>query len=131
MQAPSDQRSSQYQAANDEIDLTDLVRALWSGKWLVIGVTFAALLLALAYLMLVPKTYTATLAIAPLPMAQAKIYADLNNLQIYELAQLNTRVFNPTDLAAFMLLDNEMLLTLLLEQIQTGEDIEQAMKLSD
>jgi len=45
----------QSQAFNDEIDLADLIRALWQGKWLVIGVTLATLALGIAYLMITPK----------------------------------------------------------------------------
>ena len=51
----------QSQAFNDEIDLADLIRALWQGKWLVIGVTLATLALGIAYLMITPKSYTASL----------------------------------------------------------------------
>ena len=31
--------NAQHDHYNDEIDLADLVRSLWDGKWLVIGVT--------------------------------------------------------------------------------------------
>ena len=69
----------QGQAYNDEIDLADLIRALWQGKWLVIGVTLATLALGIAYLMIAPKSYTASLEIFALPDAQAADYTELNN----------------------------------------------------
>ena len=72
----------QSQAYNDEIDLADLIRALWQGKWLVIGVTLAALALGIAYLMIVPKSYTASLKISALPSSQADVYTELHETQL-------------------------------------------------
>jgi len=70
------------QTHSDEIDLVDLVRSLWDGKWLVIGVMCITLMLAAAYLVLVPKTYTASFEISPLPAAQLGIYNELNATQL-------------------------------------------------
>ena len=70
------------QTHSDEIDLVDLVRSLWDGKWLVIGVMCVTLMLAAAYLVLVPKTYTASFEISPLPAAQLGIYNELNATQL-------------------------------------------------
>ena len=72
----------QSQAYNDEIDLADLIRALWQGKWLVIGVTLATLALGIAYLMIVPKSYTASLNILALPNSQADVYIELHEAQL-------------------------------------------------
>lgn len=72
----------QSQAYNDEIDLADLIRALWQGKWLVIGVTLATLALGIAYLMIVPKSYTASLNILALPSSQAYVYIELHETQL-------------------------------------------------
>jgi len=72
----------QSQADNDEIDLADLIRALWQGKWLVIGVTLATLALGFAYSMTVPKSYTASLSILALPDSQADVYTELHEAQL-------------------------------------------------
>jgi chain length determinant protein (polysaccharide antigen chain regulator) len=72
----------QSQAYNDEIDLADLIRALWQGKWLVIGVTLATLALGIAYLMIAPKSYTASLNILALPNSQADVYIELHEAQL-------------------------------------------------
>ena len=72
----------QSQAYNDEIDLADLIRALWQGKWLVIGVTLATLALGIAYLMIAPKSYTASLNILALPNSQADVYNDLHESKL-------------------------------------------------
>ena len=72
----------QSQAYNDEIDLADLIRALWQGKWLVIGVTLATLALGIAYLMITPKNYTASLNIGALPDSQADVYIELHEAKI-------------------------------------------------
>jgi chain length determinant protein (polysaccharide antigen chain regulator) len=67
--------SQQY---NDEIDLADLVRSLWKGKWLVMGTTLATVILALVYLIIVPKSYTGTLYIAPLSIVKTNEYLPLD-----------------------------------------------------
>ena len=72
----------QSQAYNDEIDLADLIRALWQGKWLVIGVTLATLALGIVYLMIAPKSYTASLNILALPDSQADVYIELHEAQL-------------------------------------------------
>ena len=72
------QQSEQYYS--DEIDLADLIKAFWRGKWLVIGVTLATLALGIAYLVLTPKIYTASLEIRGLPFAKLVAYEDINKL---------------------------------------------------
>ena len=74
--------SEQSQAYNDEIDLADLICALWQGKWLVIGVTLATLALGITYLMIAPKSYTASLNILALPDSQADVYIELHEAQL-------------------------------------------------
>ena len=92
--------SEQSQSYSDEIDLVDLVRALWQGKWLVIGVTLATLALGIAYLMIVPKSYTASIKILALPDSQADVYTELHEAKV---------------IAA----DKQSLLTLLVEDYKT------------
>ena len=90
----------QSQAYNDEIDLADLIRALWQGKWLVIGVTLATLALGIAYLMMGPKTYSASLNILALPDPQADVYRELSDF-------------------GFITVDNQTLLTMFVEELNT------------
>jgi chain length determinant protein (polysaccharide antigen chain regulator) len=71
--------SQQY---NDEIDLADLVRSLWNGKWLVMGTTLATVILAMVYLITVPKSYTGTLYIAPLSIVEANKYLTLGETEL-------------------------------------------------
>ena len=99
----------QSQAYNDEIDLADLIRALWQGKWLVIGVTLAALALGIAYLMIAPKSYTASLKIKALNSVEVKFYAELND-------------------SGFMLLNDQSLLSQFVEEFQSKQAIESFIK---
>jgi len=93
----------QSQAYNDEIDLADLIRALWQGKWLVIGVTLATLALGIAYLVIAPKSYTASLNILALPNSQADVYIELHEAQLIAT-------------------DKQLLLTLFVEDLKTQSD---------
>lgn len=92
------QKNEQY--VSDEIDLADLIRALWQGKWLVIGVTLATLALGIAYLMITPKNYTASLNILALPDSQADVYIELNE-------------------SKFIAADKQTLLTMFVEDLKT------------
>ena len=109
MQSPSQQQPDHNQSFNDEIDLTDLVRSLWNGKWLVIGVTLVSAVLALAYLVLVPKTYTGSLEIAALPNAKADVYTELNA-------------------TGFVAVDEQVLLKLFIEEVKSYNGIEHFIK---
>ena len=73
--------SEQSQAYNDGIDLADLIRALWQGKWLVIGVTLVVLSFGIVYLKTTPQAYTGSLGISKLPFVKADAYAELNELK--------------------------------------------------
>jgi LPS O-antigen subunit length determinant protein (WzzB/FepE family) len=109
MQPPSQQQPDHNQSFNDEIDLADLVKSLWNGKWLVIGVTFASVMLALAYLVLMPKTYTGKLEIAALPNAKADVYTELNA-------------------TGFVAVDEQVLLKLFVEEVKSYNSIEHFIK---
>ena len=101
----------QSQAYNDEIDLADLIRALWQGKWLVIGVTLATLALGIAYLMIVPKSYTASLNILALPSSQADVYIELHEAEIIT-----------ADKKLLKSDGKQLLLTLFVEDLKTQSD---------
>jgi len=101
----------QSQAYNDEIDLADLIRALWQGKWLVIGVTLATLALGIAYLMIVPKSYTASLNILALPDSQADVYIELHEAEIIT-----------ADKKLLKSDGKQLLLTLFVEDLKTQSD---------
>jgi chain length determinant protein (polysaccharide antigen chain regulator) len=103
----------QSQAYNDEIDLADLIRALWQGKWLVIGVTLATLALGIAYLMIAPKSYTASLNILALPNSQADVYIELHEAQLIA-----------TDKQSLLALFVEDLKTQTQTQTQSSNDLE-------
>ena len=103
----------QSQAFNDEIDLADLIRALWQGRWLVIGVTLATLALGIAYLMITPKSYTASLEISALPLMKVELYEELN-----------TTEFMP-------LVNQASLLNSFLDDFQSLDSLEQSIKSSN
>ena len=65
------------QQYNDEIDLADLVRSLWNGKWLVIGITLATVIAATVYVVVTPKSYTGTLYITTIPISEINKYLPL------------------------------------------------------
>ena len=98
--------SQQY---NDEIDLADLVRSLWDGKWVVIGTTIATVMVGLIYLIITPKTYTGALAISPLPTLQAEAYLILNE-------------------SGLIGIDSNKLETLFIEEILTYKGLEASIK---
>ncbi len=69
--------------ANDEIDLVQLVSALWKQKKLIIAVTALAGLIGLVYALLAPRYYSVQSVLRP---AAIKDLDELNHLGIYELS---------------------------------------------
>jgi uncharacterized protein involved in exopolysaccharide biosynthesis len=50
---------------DDEIDLRELFRVLWAGKWLIGGISFAAAMIAVAFALSLPNIYRAEALLAP------------------------------------------------------------------
>lgn len=67
---------------NDEIDLGELIRALWVRKWLIVGVTAIATLIAIAYALLATKYYKTQSELRPVAM---NVLDELNTTGLYEL----------------------------------------------
>lgn len=68
--------------ANDEIDLVELLRALWRQRLLIVGVTFAATLIAAAYAFLATPYYQTKTYLRPVPQSMLD---QLNETGIYKL----------------------------------------------
>jgi len=105
------QQREQYYS--DEIDLADLIRTFWRGKWLVIRVTLATLALGIAYLAyldLKPKSYTVSLEIRALPFSKIVVYEDINELDFIS-------PFN-----------SESLLSNFIDDLKSHDSFEQAIK---
>jgi uncharacterized protein involved in exopolysaccharide biosynthesis len=51
--------------SDDEIDLRELFRVLWVGKWLIGGISFAAAMIAVAFALSLPNIYRAEALLAP------------------------------------------------------------------
>ncbi len=49
----------------DEIDLRDLFRVLYAGKWLIVGMTFSSSVIAIAIALMLPDIYRAEALLAP------------------------------------------------------------------
>jgi len=52
-------------SSDDEIDLAELWRAIWSGKWLIISITFIFSLISVLYALNLPDEYKSTVLLAP------------------------------------------------------------------
>jgi hypothetical protein len=77
-------------AADDEIDLVELVRALWGGRWIIAGVTAGTVLLAILYLNVATYTYTARLTLTPAQSSGSTLSSKLGGLgDLASLAGIN------------------------------------------
>ncbi|MCQ4271902.1 Wzz/FepE/Etk N-terminal domain-containing protein [Pseudomonas kuykendallii] len=68
---------------DDEIDIVELIRALWQRKFLIAGITFAATLIALAYALMATPYYQTQTTLRP---ASAKDLDELNSSGLYKLS---------------------------------------------
>jgi LPS O-antigen subunit length determinant protein (WzzB/FepE family) len=69
----------QPQNYDDEIKLTDIIRFIWDGKWIISGVTAVTTIIAVLYLINTTKIYQATLEIFPISSIESAKYEELNN----------------------------------------------------
>ncbi|TBV08262.1 Wzz/FepE/Etk N-terminal domain-containing protein [Phytopseudomonas dryadis] len=75
-------QSPNIRQQNDEIDLGELIRALWARKWLIVGVTAVVTLIAIAYALLATKYYKTQSVLRPVAM---NVLDELNASGLYEL----------------------------------------------
>lgn len=110
--------------ATQEIDLVQLVSALWKQKTLIIAVTVLAGLIGLAYALIAPRYYTAQSVLRP---AAIKDLDELNHLGIYKLspeqalAQVGTALESYDNRLSFFR-DNQQLFA---DLAQPGRSLEQ------
>ena len=71
---------------NDEIDLRDLIVALWNGRWLITGVTALVTAIALAYLLLIPQSQKASMVIKPIESFEAATYQPLSDTNMLNVS---------------------------------------------
>ena len=64
---------------NDEIDLIELLQNLWDGKWVIAGVSAAALAIGGTYVALTPNSFDASITIRPLDAASVDQFRTLND----------------------------------------------------
>lgn len=67
---------------NDEVDLGELIRALWVRKWLIVGITVVVTLIAIAYALFATKYYKTQSVLRPVAM---NVLDELNASNVYQL----------------------------------------------
>lgn len=97
-------KSLARQEMDDEINLLDLLIVLGKYKGMIIGVTFAAVLLAVGGALLMPNIYTATARILPPQQSQSSASELLSQLGgLAGMAGASLGMKNPNDLYVSML----------------------------
>ena len=64
---------------SNELDLIELIEIIWSGKWLIGGVTSISVILVIAGVMFLPPSFEGRLDISALDRTQMAAFAPLNN----------------------------------------------------
>ena len=67
----------------DEIDLLEVIKTLWAGKWTIVGITTFVSSIALAVLVNMSFSFTATTKIKPISSFAADAYAEANALGFF------------------------------------------------
>lgn len=57
--------NSQYQPVEDEIDLRELITAIWSGRWVIIGLTAIVSILTVVIVLMMPNIYKSSVLLSP------------------------------------------------------------------
>ena len=91
------------QSTDDEIDLRELFKALWKGKWIVIAITFIFAVSSVLYAMSLPNVYKADALLAPAESSGggglSKMAGQLGGLAALAGVNLGTSESSQTDLA--------------------------------
>ena len=123
--------TEQSQPDNDEIDLADLVRSLWDGKWVVISTTIATVIGALIYLIIVPKTYEGALEISPLPSFQAQVYLTFNESELIGIDSKQLETLFIEDTLKYEALEFSIKENSYLKKLENESELEFSVRISD
>ena len=123
--------TEQSQPDNDEIDLADLIRSLWNGKWVVISTTIVAVMAAVIYLTITPKTYTGALEISPLTTADADVYLILNESELIGINNKQLETLFIEDILTYEALEASIKESSYLEKLATESELEFSLRISD
>jgi len=92
-----------YTPADDEIDLIELVKTLWQGKWTIIGVTFVFAVASVLYALSQPNVYKADAVLAPAESgggnSMSKLAAQYGGIASLAGVNLGVGEISTTDLA--------------------------------
>ena len=122
--------TEQSQPYNDEIDLADLIRSLWLGKWVVISTTIVAVMAAVIYLTITPKTYTGALEISPLPTVDAEVYLPLNESELIGINNKQLETLFIEDILTYEALEASIKESSYLEKLATESELEFSLRIS-
>ncbi|WP_199479655.1 Wzz/FepE/Etk N-terminal domain-containing protein [Vibrio harveyi] len=93
----------QPQSTDDEIDLRELFKALWKGKWIIIATTFIFAIASLLYALSLPNIYKADTLLAPAESSSggglSKMAGQLGGLAALAGVNLGGNESSQTDLA--------------------------------
>ena len=70
---------------DDEIDLVDLFKTIWDGKWQIVGAVVIAAVGAAGVLLNLPSEFTATTEIRSVATAEADRYSESNVLGFFKV----------------------------------------------
>ena len=122
--------TEQSQPNNDEIDLADLIRSLWLGKWVVISTTIVAVMAAVIYLTITPKTYTGALEISPLSSVDAEVYLILNESELIGINNKQLETLFIEDILTYEALEASIKESSYLEKLATESELEFSLRIS-
>jgi LPS O-antigen subunit length determinant protein (WzzB/FepE family) len=113
---------SSYPAADDEINLADLVRSIWDGRWLIAGVAAITTVLGAGYAFVAPNKYETTLELQKLTQDELGAYEVLNALTSpLDPLDQTKRKKEPSQLG--FVIDDEILMNKTIERLNTREEL--------
>ena len=125
------------QIMDDSIDLIKIMQLIWHGKWKIIGVTIAAILVSVCYILIQPpKNFISSTEVRPISSFDEQKYSLLNNFieQVEDernkdrYANLGEEVvFNPLNQLEFSEINSESLENLYIEQLEQRVIFEEAI----
>ena len=74
----------QSRQPDDEIDLSELVKTLWQGKWTIVACTCLCFVVGAAYHKFSANPFTATLEIKPITQVDENLYQSFNEFTSFQ-----------------------------------------------
>jgi len=119
----------QSQQDNDETTLSDVIRAIWDGKWIISSITAVIFIIVVTYLIIKPQTYKGIIQINPIKTYEASKYGEVNSLKLIKIDSEYLEQLFIDELLKYNVFEVSMMENRYLEKIENETELDYLIRI--